>query len=199
MRTRCLCLGGDTSWKLEVFCSKAETPPHLMLGLRFLGTWDSMSFADQKVERTPHPKLEVSFFLSYVYIAGFLQQFFHFQLGWWAGNISWALGVSVLVETPPEKLQVICVKVVTPPYLMLGLRVFWTQCHLLIKRQRTTPIKSWDLGFWDFSVTCWSNDGDKPHPKLGLKIIRLSVTCWSKGGDNPHPNLEPMFFGVMYI
>ena len=81
---------------------------------------------------------------------------------------------------------------------------FWSQCHLLIKRQthpdqkagtpklrflksvlladqktETNPHQSWDLGF-EVSVTCWSKGRDtlitrQRHPKV--------ETPWSKGRD----------------
>ena len=145
------------------------------------------------------------------------------------------------------KLKVFCAKVVTPPYLMLGLRIFGLSVTCWSKGRDKPPSKVGTSGFWDYSVTCWSKGGDNPHPKLGLRILELSVTCWSKGRDEPpiqswdlgffwdsvsladqkaetipiqswtisfwdsvsladqkveitpHPNLEPRFFGVMYI
>ena len=51
----CWSKGGDTSWKLQkVFSTKAETPSHLKLELRFL---KSVSLPDQKVETTPIQKV----------------------------------------------------------------------------------------------------------------------------------------------
>ena len=147
----------------------------------------SVSLADQKLETTPHESWNL----------GFWSQC-HLLIKRWRHHDDWKAETPKLrflksvsladqkVETTPQwNLEIRFLKSlsladqkVETPWLKgrdtqnLG---FWSQCHLLIKRQRHHDQKETPKG----------RDTLIKKVKIPKQVFEVSITCWSKGGDSP--------------
>ena len=153
MSTRCLWQGEDTSWKLQkVFPAKAETPPHLILGLRFFGLSVTCWL---KGRDNPHAKLGLrDFWLSVPYWSKGGDNPLNVQ--------SWDLGFLDSVLLADQKVET-----AFHPKLGLrfsGLRVTWWSKGG-DNSQSAHPM--WRLRVFGLSVTCWLKCRDTPLSKVG--------------------------------
>ena len=185
-------------WQLQkVFSTKVETTP--------CQSWE-LGFLDLIVQR--HCQGVVINFVEWLQE---LQKVFSTK----AETTFWCLGRDTTSNVETGFLNSVSLadqKVETTPKSKLGIRFFWTQCHLLINRWRQSPHQSWELGFleqlahfykYEILLSSSTNNLAEVAQKVSLMLLMQSAHLLSSKGCFPnerHPDQKvettPSKFGT---